>query len=256
MKRVTLYMLLFCLLFFINQVSFAEKQGKTDTENSFSEANRLYEKGRYDDAVKAYERLLSHGIESGSIYYNLGNAYFKKGELSRAILNYERARLFIPDDSDLRFNQEYAVSLLSETPQEDRGGWFTRTLNRLSERFSVNGLTILLSSLYMTICIILIIRIYADRIRRFYIPLISILVVFLISGAFLLNNKVSHIGREAIVVTKEAKAKFEPFDSATTYFSLSEGNKIEVIEKKDDWYRIKRGDGKVGWINKAMLEII
>ena len=57
-----------------------------------------------------YEAIIREGAENGVIYFNIANSYFKSGELGKAILNYERAKRFIPRDSDLKFNENYALS--------------------------------------------------------------------------------------------------------------------------------------------------
>ncbi|HDI51048.1 MAG TPA: tetratricopeptide repeat protein, partial [Bacteroidetes bacterium] len=57
----------------------------------FQQGNEFYKAGDYEKAARAYEQILQMGYESAAIYYNLGNAYFKLHQNSRAILNYERA---------------------------------------------------------------------------------------------------------------------------------------------------------------------
>jgi len=77
-------------------------------EEFFFEANRAYKEGRYMEAIDGYRRLAEKGYATGHLYFNLGNAYFRFGQLGRAILNYKRAQLLIPRDADLNFNLRYA----------------------------------------------------------------------------------------------------------------------------------------------------
>ena len=56
-------------------------------EAFFDEGNRRYQEGDYAGAVELYERILESGLESGELHYNLGNAWFRLGELGPAILN-------------------------------------------------------------------------------------------------------------------------------------------------------------------------
>ena len=74
----------------------------------FFEANQAYKNHQYQQAIDGYRHLIENGFENGQIYYNLGNAYFRLGNLGRAILSYERARFLIPRDSDLAFNLSHA----------------------------------------------------------------------------------------------------------------------------------------------------
>jgi tetratricopeptide (TPR) repeat protein len=54
------------------------------------------------------------GTDNGKLFYNLGNAYLKNDDLGRALLWYERALKRIPDDPDLRFNYDYALTLTKD----------------------------------------------------------------------------------------------------------------------------------------------
>ena len=87
----------------------------------FFKTNQAYKEGRYADAVKGYQKLLSAGYENGHVYYNLGNAFFRLEQLGRAIMHYERARILMPRDSDLNFNlrhaRDQAVDAIEENPR-------------------------------------------------------------------------------------------------------------------------------------------
>ena len=63
----------------------------------------------YSKAAMRYERIIREGgVYNGKIFYNLGNVYFRMNELGRAILNYRRAELYMPDDVNLKQNLTYA----------------------------------------------------------------------------------------------------------------------------------------------------
>ena len=61
-------------------------------EKLLKEANNFYASNEFDKAIKIYESLVGQGLESSELYFNLGNAYYKKQELTNAILNYEKAK--------------------------------------------------------------------------------------------------------------------------------------------------------------------
>ena len=68
-----------------------------------AEADSAYVQERYEQAISLYDKLLETGA-SASVYYNLGNAYYRIGDMAHAILAYERAYLMEPGDADIRFN--------------------------------------------------------------------------------------------------------------------------------------------------------
>ena len=74
----------------------------------FEQANQLYLQAKYPDAVAQYQKIVQSGFESGELYFNLGNAYYKSGNIQKAILNYERARQLLPRDEDVQFNLQLA----------------------------------------------------------------------------------------------------------------------------------------------------
>ena len=123
--------------------SFAQEAAEKTPGAIFYQANIYYQEGKFDAAIKSYEKLIDLGLESGNIYYNLGNSYFKKGELGLAVLNYERAKVLMPNDSDLRSNYDFALQALNLEPQLS-GGWFERMVYRLFQAQTIDSLTILL----------------------------------------------------------------------------------------------------------------
>ncbi|MBI5410116.1 MAG: tetratricopeptide repeat protein [Nitrospirae bacterium] len=242
-------------LFFIFLFLVASAHADNSHEALFKKGNRLYEKGIYDEAVKEYSRLLDQGFQSGNLYFNLGNSYFKKGEPGRAILNYERAKRLIPDDSDLQSNYNYALSKIEKTSLQAALPSIEKILGLFS-KLTINGLAILVSVVYVGIISILTASIFIQSVRRYRIIGICILSIVFISGAFSLYCRVSVLDNEAIVISKNAEAKFEPLDNATTHFTLYEGMKVYILESKKDWSKIKRPDDKTGWIKSQDIEAL
>ncbi|MFO0972411.1 MAG: tetratricopeptide repeat protein [Phycisphaerae bacterium] len=68
---------------------------------------------RYAAARDGFAALVSGGIESGPLLYNLGNTYVMLGELGRAIACYRRAERLIPGDASLKENLRFARSKCS-----------------------------------------------------------------------------------------------------------------------------------------------
>ncbi|MDI6758019.1 MAG: SH3 domain-containing protein, partial [Endomicrobiia bacterium] len=64
------------------------------------------------------------------------------------------------------------------------------------------------------------------------------------------------MGKLAVVMADEAESKFGPFDSATKFFTLYEGMSVMVLRCDDEWYKVRRSDGKVGWVRRDTVEII
>ena len=91
-------------LVFATMVTFAQVE-------FYQEGNRLYQEGDYDGALASYLRLIEAGFEAGEVYYNIGNSYFKLGEIAHSILYFERAKRLLPRDEDVLVNLDLARSL-------------------------------------------------------------------------------------------------------------------------------------------------
>ena len=242
-------------LFFLAQASFAESTRKQGPEYLFYKANLSYEAAKYDEAITQYSLILQQGLESGPLYYNWGNSYFKKGEIGRAILNYERAKRIIPWDGDLDSNYEYAKSFVRENLMESSGVWYEKIAEKIFKSISIDGLTIFLSVAYLFSLIILTAGLYLEQVKKYLKSILSICILILVIGGFGLYQKTVVLEKEAIVIVEKSEAKFEPFDRATTHFILYEGMKVQVLAEKKDWVRIKRADKKAGWVKASSIEI-
>lgn len=77
----------------------------------WQEANSAYTATNYNEAIDLYHEILSLGMESYKLYYNLGNAYFKENNIAMAIVNYKRAQRLAPSNSDIAHNLAIADGL-------------------------------------------------------------------------------------------------------------------------------------------------
>jgi len=251
-----IFLLLTCVLVAaFNRFCFAEEKIQTSKHIFYNAAN-LYKEAKYDQAIKEYSKLLERGLESGNLYYNLGNCYFKKGEVGFAILNYERAKKLIPRDRDLKANYKHAKSLIIGNSTRVRKIWPMRLIYKFSDQLAIDDLTICLFIMYFVTVIIIVTGVIFKMNKKYFLTLLSILMIGLTLGAFSFYNKVSLLDKEAIVVKEEVNVKFEPFDKATRHFTIYEGMKVCVLSSKGEWCKIERYDGKAGWVKKSVLELI
>ncbi len=108
MSRLVLFIMVGLSVLLIGPYSAKASNNDNTAQEWFFEANRAYKSDQYREAAEGYLNLVEKGFKSGHLYYNLGNAYFRLGDLGKAILYYEKARLLIPRNDDLRFNLSHA----------------------------------------------------------------------------------------------------------------------------------------------------
>jgi len=225
-------------------------------EHDFLEASHAYKENNYDQAIALYEAMLMKGYESGNLYYNLANNYFKKGELAKALLHYKRAELFIPGDSDLKANYSYCRSLLQLGQDEPEENWFLRLIDAAFAAFNLDCLVIVLSLMQAMFFLLAMLYQFAHGRKRLCKAGSVICVVIFLLGAIAFKRKIEYQKRAAVVMVKELESKFEPLESATTHFILPEGVTVEVLESSGAWHKIRRVDAKIGWVNKEGLAFI
>lgn len=243
------------LIFFTSLGSFA-----INNELAIDSANSNYKNGNYENAIKYYESVLSQGQESVTLYYNLGNAYFRIKNIPKSILNFERAKLLSTEDEDIIFNLNLASSLITDKvniiPEFFMYTWFTKIINL----YSINDWAIISLSFFVFSLVLFLMFLFSIKniLRKLFfwtgsfIFIISLLfIVFAVNGrSAVINN------HSAIVMQAVSTAKSSPSDSSTDLFIIHEGTKVTINEKLDDWTEIKLSDGNVGWIKTNDIEEI
>jgi tetratricopeptide (TPR) repeat protein len=228
-----------------------------DPSKAFYEANSLYEKREYDKAIEGYRSVINEGVESGPLYYNLGNAYFKTGKPGYAILYYKKALELMPADSDLKSNLAYAQSLTEDSGlQPEAPSRFAWLIKIPFKEFTLNGVARILAALYIAVIMLLVGGIVSPVFKRratfvFY-PLLALFIIAL--AGFSVRYYEEEVITRGIVVAKTAECKYEPIEKSTNYFTLKEGQEVQVLRTRLGWSRIKRLDGKLAWVKAYAVE--
>lgn len=239
-----------CLFFFLFFIRIMPSQAQP--YDIFAKANRLYSEAKFKEAIDNYELILNGGYEGGSLFYNLGNACFKIGAVGRAILNYEKARKFIPRDPDLNANLNYAFKKAELAPK--RCGLFLR----LSMFFTSWELGFFLFFCYYLIVIISGAGFFMKRISGgIKCAFLTLTVMLLFVSSFFMNNLYNNfVSARGIILRDGIGCRFEPNMKSTVFFRLNEGDSVAIYDKNNEWVRVEREDGSVGWIPQEAVGVI
>jgi tetratricopeptide (TPR) repeat protein len=90
----------------------AKRQARTTSY--LRQANRLYNRGKYRQAIRLYKRAMARGENPTLGYFNMGNAYFQLGSLSHAIVYYQASIDAAPDFFMSRLNLAVAYYMSDE----------------------------------------------------------------------------------------------------------------------------------------------
>lgn len=218
----------------------------------FAKANGAYRDAKYQDAIAAYEQILSSQVESGAVFYNLANSYLKNKELGKAILNYERAQRLMPRDADLAANLKFAL-LSAPLNVQPTLGFMDKILSAHVRFYTANEMVFIMALLLALLAMVHLCGLYFNwpPSRWVMVVLGFCFLVFMIG--FVMKVKFE---KDAAIVIKGTLARFEPNDKATVYFELPEGQKVYYQAKEGNWIKIQRPDGKIGWVLLEGIEKI
>jgi len=225
-----------------------------------AEADSAYVRGEYQQAITHYEALLKQGA-SADLYYNLGNAYYRTENITRAVLNYERALLLAPSDRDIRFNLQMARSKTTDKITPEQEMFFVTWYHSLVNLASVDGWarTALLS---LALAIVLaLLYLFSERIwlrKVGFFGAIFALTLFVLSNVFAHQQKDLLVNRRgAIVIAPAVTVKSTPAKQGTDLFILHEGTKVTITDASmKEWKGVRLADGKEGWIETRHIELI
>ena len=82
-----------------------------------------------------------------------------------------------------------------------------------------------------------------------------ILGVFSIVFSGFHKNRLTTI-EEAVIFKPSIDLMSEPTENSSVSFVLHEGTKVKIIDETELWYRIRFGNGKIGWLQKKFVETI
>jgi tetratricopeptide (TPR) repeat protein len=219
-------------------------------------AKSNYDKGDFETAIQQYQLILKKGLLSSDLYYNLGNSYFRNGQLGYCILNYEKALKLNPSHENTAFNltlvKNKRIDKFDEVPQFS----FDLVLIGANKYISHNQTSIIGSILIIFSALIFIYGKRA-RIKKFInyskIGIALGLIVTLL--AWKQQTAVKEY-KNGIVVAKSSNIFSEPNPNSTLLFEIHEGVKLEIFSESNGWVNIKTPGNEVGWIEDFTIESI
>jgi len=211
--------------------------------------------GNYTGAIEKMSRVAESGVRNGSLYYNLGNAYLKAGDLGNAVLWYNRAMALIPNDPDLKFNLAYARSLVKDIPGDEKMSalkiiFFWKYL--LSDK-TVQWTAVILNAIFwLGILFFLFIGRRPSRILSGTVGLAA-LIFIATAGVNAIEKRTRHL---AVILPETAAVMSAPTEDATELFNLHAGTSVTVERRRGDYIKIYFSKDKIGWIKKDHVGIV
>lgn len=219
-------------------------------EGGFPAANQAYGEGRFQEAAEGYEGLVQSGKSNATLFYDLGNAYYRLGNFGKAILNYERALALEPRHPEAQAN----LRLASDE---------ARALELRSERIeryaavgTVKQFTIASAFSFWT-ALFIAVHLWLSR-RRSASRIALIALSLVVCGASIFGIHTledgTHGNALAVITAKQVEARLATADNAKSVLLLPAGSEIKILSERGDWVYAALPNDQRGWIPATSAE--
>ncbi len=261
-KSLTIYFtasaLALSLLLAIFTPSLAKPLLDSETMNR---ANQLYETGHYSEAARIYQQLVDQDFADSSLFYNLGNAYYRTGDLGKSILNYQRASRLDPRDADIQANLSYVQQQTLDQYDAEANSPLEQLTRVASSLFTLNEMSVLALALFWLLAALFIVYRHnrftrLQKVLRY--ALVLVLSIFILS-AFTLGNRVYDESAHpvAVVTAESVDVLGDPVEGGVSLFTLHSGAQVILLDARGQWAQLSLpGEQFQGWVPVKAVEKI
>lgn len=246
------------ILIIFSATAQAEVEGQK--EAIYEEAVAEYRDNNFGESLVLFEKLIAAGCSSFELYYNAGNAAFKTGDLTTAILNYEKSLLYKPFNNDALHNLEIARSYTADNLEAIPEVFLIRWFRKFSLLLNTNDWALISLLSFAVALVLFAVFLFSARYKTKKYSFSGAVIIFIFSLlSFILsltNKSLTWNNKEAIVVAPQLTGRSSPGTGGSELFVLHEGAKVKVEDRLGEWYEVRLSDGTVGWIPMDFVEKI
>ena len=220
-------------------------------DSLFHLANRYYDMEEYYQAANYYEKL-SGEVEHEDLYLNLGNAYFRMGEVGHAVWAYEKGHAISPRDGDINYNLSYVRSQVRDRIQGPDDLFFLSFYRAILEKLTILDLITLGGLLFIGLGGLYVLRLNGAISEKLGGILNSILLVSVVAAGWIMLDKYWDVSdkHEGIIIASAIDVRSSPIARGeNVVFRIHEGTKVEITTSQPGWFEIILLDGKKGWVS-------
>lgn len=241
------------------------------TETLLKQAAQAYAQKDYAKAATAYDAVLAsqakaiaadsiHHDDLAAVYYNLGNCHYRLKDMAHAVLNYQRALRYAPDNDDIRFNLELTRTKLADKFDDPSEMFFVTWARELVQSESAACWLKWCFFFLALACIALLAFLFAPKtaVRKAgFFAAIAMVVLTATTGLFSAMQHHSFTHYRLMVVMKETSARTSPSATAREARKLHEGTTLRLTNSDEkQWLAATLPDGTEVWIEKSAAEAV
>ncbi|MFH1681953.1 MAG: hypothetical protein ABIH26_15095 [Candidatus Eisenbacteria bacterium] len=220
--------------------------------------NEAYREGSFAEAAALYEEVRSRGLAGGPLCYNLGNAYYRIGDIGRAMANYERARRFLPRDPDLRANLEFLRERTLDRAMVPAQFPLLQLFGGVAAFLTWREWLVLAEIGYGALLLIGGVFLLRPSLRlKTRTPLQAVTLLFAFLLLFLGRALQEQVYlRRGAVLPGEIPVRSGPGTAFTEEFGLHQGTVLRIDREADGWILVSVTPDLKGWLPSEALEEI
>lgn len=235
-----------------------------------AQADSAYSADKFTVASQGYLNAIKTQGPSAKLYYNLGNSYYRMGELGKAILAYERALRLDPTDQNARFNLEFVNARITDRPGE-RGTLAGNILNATANFAHSNTWAWFALGFFALTLAGIMAYLFVDVIALRKLGFFGGFVTLILCGLciyFSFRSAAISMAKDVAIVTAPSTilstAPRTPRDRSQEAMLLHEGTKVTILDSVTSstdsvptkWYDVEVDNTHRAWINSKAVEII
>ena len=235
-------------------------RAEAPTDSIKALADSAYTHEQYDRAIALYTQLAEQGA-SAVVYYNLGCAYYRKGDIAHSILWHERAALLDPANADIAYNLQLLRDKTIDRIEPMHEFFLFQLWSDVVSLMCADAWAILALVCFSLALVMLALFMFSSRmpVRRMGLYVCILCVLLSVLGnvcAYQQHNKVMN-RTSGVVVASSVTVKSTPSENGNDLFVIHEGTRLDVQDDSmKEWAEIRISDGKVGWVQKKAFERI
>lgn len=233
-------------------------------------ADSAYSADKFTDALSLYKEALETDGPSASLWYNIGNTYYRLGETGHAVAAYERSLRLDPTDDDARANIQFVLANTIDRPG-DTGSFISNSADAIAAAATANAwawITLAIFAVAMSLVAIYFFgRGVAVRKTGFF-GSILLFIAAAASGAIAFRAASNSSSRDRAVViagsTILSTSPREPKDRTEEAMLLHEGTRVVILDSVASpadttglkWYDVSIDNHHRAWIKSTDVEVI
>ena len=215
-----------------------------------------YRNGQFDLAIQEFEFILENNWDSPELYYNLGNAFYRSGNIAGAVWAYESCLKLSPTHTNARYNLKLANLKVKDRVDLPEPPLYLKWYLGIKEQFTpsewinISLFILLLFTLAATLSRFLPNSVLVNL--RGIILSVLFVVIFFTLHSIQTENSVN----AGIIYDSKVEVRSEPNSFSTRLFEVHAGLKVSIGQISDNWITIELLDGKTGWIENNQIRLI